>query len=101
MRALSALSGEKARDARIFALGSKKISRLIADAAGYAGLGPGYGGLSPRFGMAADMVMAGESLFAVLAAGGWRDDRALKHHLREELAMTGPTAKYSQGRSRS
>ena len=100
MRALDAMSGEKARDARIFALESETIPRLIADAAGYAGLGPDYGGLSPRFGMAADLVMAGETLFAVMAAGGWRDDRALKHHLRKELAMTGPTAKHSQGRSR-
>ena len=101
MRALFAMSCEKAKDARIFALGSKKISRLIADAAKYAGLGPRYGRLSPRFGMAADMIMAGETLFSVMAAGGWSDDRTLKHHLRKELAMTGPTAKHSQGRSRS
>ena len=100
MRALSALSCEKAPGERIFALESKKISRLIADAAKYAGLGPGYGGVSPRYGMAADMIMAGETLFFVMVAGGWRDDRALKHHLRKELAMTGPMAKHSQGRSR-
>ena len=100
MRTLFALSCEKAPDERVFPLGSKRISRLIADAAKDAGLGPGYRGASPRFGMAADMVMAGESLIAVIVAGGWRDDRALKRHLREELAMTGPMAKHSQGRSR-
>lgn len=93
MRTLFALSCEKAPDERIFPLGSKEISRLIADAAKDAGLGPGYGGVSPRFGMAADMVMAGESLIAVMIAGGWRDDRALKRNLREELARIGPIAK--------
>ena len=74
MRALFAMSGEKAKDARIFALGSMdRLSRLIANAAKYAGLGPGYGRLSPRFGMAADMVMAGETLFSVMI--GWRLER--------------------------
>ena len=98
MRALSVLSCENAPDEQIFSLESREISWLIADAAGYAGLGPGYWGLSPRYGMAADMIMAGATLIAVMAAGGWRDDRSLKRLLREELAMTGPTAKRSRAR---
>lgn len=100
MLALGNLDGEKAREAQIFSLTSGEISKVIRDAAIDAGLGDGYGGLSPRFGMAADMVLAGETLFAVMAAGGWRHDHALKLNLREELALTGPIARHSRDRRR-
>lgn len=101
MRALADLPNEAGTDAPIFTMGISGITDLIREAAEHAGLGPDYNSLSPRFGMAADMVMAGATLLAVMAAGRWRDNRALRRHLRQEIVMRGAAVRYSRKRRRS
>ena len=77
-------------------LGTKSISRHIADAARAAGLGAGFTSHSCRRGMAVDLAERGVALPLLAQAGRWRDPEMVLYYIRALEASRGGVAQYEQ-----